>query len=189
MALSHQLVKQGWLYFPARVVQTLLLDGVCCAIDRHRHATRHWAQPQQHPQHQAQHVEPSAPAGALAALPPSSLEQRRSFGLAIARKLEGREYHLRNDVVQQHFEGLADYLIKVVPKWVKFAVAGPAQSNDTYNEVTLYTTPEGLLPLCRWGRWLRYGIQLVAGLAAADAAGRKSKVLHCSCTGPLKLCQ
>lgn len=56
----------------------------------------------------------------------------------------------RNDVVE--FQGgLTDYLIKVVPKWIKFGVAGPAQSNNTYQEPTLYTTPEHLVPLCRWG--------------------------------------
>lgn len=106
-----------------------------------------WAtQPQ--PQKQPQHDQ----SGTLAAPPASSLEQRRSFGLAIARRLEGRNYNLRNDVVANQFGGLSDYLIKVVPKWIKFGVAGPAQSNDTHNEVTLYTTAEGLLPLARFLR-------------------------------------
>lgn len=78
--------------------------------------------------------------------------QRRGFALAIARRLEGRVYNLRNDVVANNFDGLADYLIKVVPKWIKFAVAGPAQSNDDHNELTLYSTADTLLPLMRFLR-------------------------------------
>ncbi|GBF90864.1 NADH dehydrogenase subunit 9, mitochondrial [Raphidocelis subcapitata] len=83
---------------------------------------------------------------------PHALEQRRGFALAIARKLEGRSYNLRNDVVDNHFSGLADYLIKVAPKWIKFAVAGPAQSTDTHNELTLYSDPDSLVPLIRFLR-------------------------------------
>ncbi|KIZ03326.1 NADH dehydrogenase (ubiquinone) Fe-S protein [Monoraphidium neglectum] len=103
-------------------------------------------QAQQHVPQQQQHQQQ------LTTAPPSALEQRRGFALAIARKLEGRSYNLRNDVVQGHFDGLADYLIKVVPKWIKFGVAGPPQSNDTHNELTVYTTPETLLPLARFLR-------------------------------------
>jgi NADH dehydrogenase (ubiquinone) Fe-S protein 3 len=44
---------------------------------------------------------------------------------------------------------LSDYLIKVVPSWIKFAVAGPGQSTNVYNEQTIYTTPEHLMPLIR----------------------------------------
>lgn len=54
----------------------------------------------------------------------------------------------RNDVVSFHGQ-LSDYLIKVVPTWVKFAVAGPGQSQDKYQEPTLYTTPDYIVPLCR----------------------------------------
>ncbi|KAI8477327.1 MAG: NADH dehydrogenase Fe-S protein 3, partial [Monoraphidium minutum] len=119
-----------------------------------RGAAQPWAQPhqQQQPPAGPQQQQQQQPASALAPPRPSALEARRGFALAIARKLEGRTYALRNDVVKTKFEGLADYLIKVVPKWIKFAVGGPAQSNDTYNEVTLYSTPEGLLPLCRFLR-------------------------------------
>jgi hypothetical protein len=113
-------------------------------------------QAQQHVPQQQQHQQQ------LTTAPPSALEQRRGFALAIARKLEGRSYNLRNDVVQGHFDGLADYLIKVVPKWIKFGVAGPPQSNDTHNELTVYTTPETLLPLARLARQ--------AGATAAAAA-------------------
>jgi hypothetical protein len=120
------------------------------ALHAHRHAPKPWSQqqqqpagpaaPQQHPQQQQQQQQQPAPA---------QHAQRRGFALGIARKLEGRVYSHRNDVVANNFEGLPDYLIKVVPKWIKFAVAGPAQSNDDHNETTLYTTPEGLLPLMR----------------------------------------
>jgi NADH dehydrogenase (ubiquinone) Fe-S protein 3 len=112
-----------------------------------QHDQQHQAQQQQQQQQQ-----PPASLTAAAAAAPHQLEQRRAYGLAIARKLEGRAYAHRNDVVERHFDGLADYLIKVVPKWIKFAVAGPAQSNDTHNELTLYTTPEALLPLARFLR-------------------------------------
>ena len=54
----------------------------------------------------------------------------------------------RNDVVAFHGQ-LSDYLIKVVPSWIKFAVAGPGQSQDKYQEPTLYTTPDHIVPLCR----------------------------------------
>jgi hypothetical protein len=97
--------------------------------------------------------------------------QRRGFALAIARKLDGRNYNLRNDVVDGHFEGLADYLIKVAPKWVKFAVAGPAQSNDTKNELTLYTTPDSLLPLARWGARGGGGGERGRGAGPGDGGG------------------
>lgn len=53
----------------------------------------------------------------------------------------------RNDVVE--FQGgLTDYLIKVVPSFIKFGVNGPSASRED-NETTLYTSPEHLLPLVR----------------------------------------
>lgn len=45
--------------------------------------------------------------------------------------------------------GLTDYLIKTVPSFIKFAVNGPGQSTSDTNEVTLYTSPEHILPLAR----------------------------------------
>lgn len=79
----------------------------------------------------------------------TALDQRRSFSLAYARMLE-RDYNYRNDVVDMYGQ-LTDYLIKVVPKWIRFGVAGPAQSNTgSYQEPTLYTDPEYIVPLCRW---------------------------------------
>eukprot|EP00877_Chromochloris_zofingiensis_P001055 jgi/Chrzof1/10950/Cz05g18120.t1 len=81
----------------------------------------------------------------------TALDQRRSFSLAYARMLE-RDYNYRNDVVDMYGQ-LTDYLIKVVPKWIRFGVAGPAQSNTgSYQEPTLYTDPEYIVPLCRFLR-------------------------------------
>jgi hypothetical protein len=154
--------RRGAARAPGRRLRALLLWRARAACPRRapapppppapraarRQAPKPWSQQQQQP-----------PAAADAGAPPQqqqqqapaapSAEQRRGFALAIARKLEGRVYNHRNDVVANNFDGLADYLIKVVPKWIKFAVAGPAQSNDDHNEVTLYSTPEGLLPLMR----------------------------------------
>jgi NADH/F420H2 dehydrogenase subunit C len=47
---------------------------------------------------------------------------------------------------------LTEYLIKTVPKWITLAVAGPGQSTLDYQEPTIITTPEHLLPLCRFLR-------------------------------------
>lgn len=53
----------------------------------------------------------------------------------------------RNDVVQ--FQGgLTDYLIKVVPSFIKFGVNSPSSSRED-NETTLYTSPEHIIPLTR----------------------------------------
>jgi NADH/F420H2 dehydrogenase subunit C len=60
-------------------------------------------------------------------------------------------YAPRNDVVAFHGQ-LSDYLIKVVPSWIKFAVAGPGQSTDKYQEPTIYTTPDYIVPLSRFLR-------------------------------------
>lgn len=105
----------------------------------------------------AQSSAPS-PSKALAAfqgaptLPPAVVGDQRRYALAYARKTEGRQYGYRENQVVFSFGGLSDYLIKVVPKWIKFAVQGPAQSNNSYQEPTIYTTPEHLVPLCRFLR-------------------------------------
>lgn len=43
---------------------------------------------------------------------------------------------------------LQDYLIKTVPRFITMATMGPAQSSVLYQEPTIYTTPEHLVPLC-----------------------------------------
>ncbi|KAF8071109.1 ALB3.2 [Scenedesmus sp. PABB004] len=90
---------------------------------------------------------PAAGAGA------AQLQQARCMSLRYARRLDKQNaaYSHRNDVVA--FQGgLTDYLIKVVPSWIKFGVAGPGQSTNVYEEPTLYTSPEHLLPLVRFLR-------------------------------------
>lgn len=87
------------------------------------------------------------------ALPAAPLSSSRSMSYAYARKMGvTKPYDYRVNEQAFAFGQLTDYLIKVVPKWIKFAVAGPAQSNLTHNEPTLYTTPEHLEPLCRFLR-------------------------------------
>lgn len=78
---------------------------------------------------------------------PAQLSASRSMGYAYARHPEGKNY-----VATEHAHAfgqgmLTDYLIKVVPKFIKFGVVGPAQSSFLYQEPTLYTTPEHLTPL------------------------------------------
>eukprot|EP00879_Flechtneria_rotunda_P003471 GHRR01003700.1.p1 GENE.GHRR01003700.1~~GHRR01003700.1.p1 ORF type:complete len:294 (+),score=99.40 GHRR01003700.1:223-1104(+) len=92
-------------------------------------------------------------ANSLARTPASALQQRREMSLRYARQIgkENAQYSYRNDVVALHGQ-LTDYLIKVVPNWIKFAVAGPGQSFNIYQEPTIYTTPDNLLPLCRFLR-------------------------------------
>jgi NADH:ubiquinone oxidoreductase subunit C len=79
-------------------------------------------------------------------------QARRGMALAYARKFNDKVYAHREDAAKMAFGQLSEYLVKTVPKWVKFAVAGPAQSNNTYQEPTIYTTPEHLVPLCRFLR-------------------------------------
>lgn len=78
---------------------------------------------------------------------PAQLSSTRSMGYAYARHPEGKKY-----VNTQHSHEfgqtmLTDYLIKVVPKFIKFSVVGPAQSSSLYQEPTLFTTAEHLTPL------------------------------------------
>jgi hypothetical protein len=76
----------------------------------------------------------------------------RGMALGYARKFNDKVYACREDAAKLAFGQLSEYLVKTVPKWVKFAVAGPAQSNNTYQEPTIYTSPEHLIPLCRFLR-------------------------------------
>jgi len=94
----------------------------------------------------------SSSSSGLAATPAHGLQQRREMSLRYARNLEPskNQYARRNDVVQ--FQGgLTDYLIKVVPSFIKFGVNSPSSSRED-NETTLYTSPEHLQPLTRFLR-------------------------------------
>lgn len=74
-------------------------------------------------------------------------QQQRSMSYAYARKPEGRDYvHYAHNASFVHGQ-LTEYLVKLVPKFIKFAVTGPAQSSVLYQEPTLYTTPKHLVPL------------------------------------------
>jgi len=84
--------------------------------------------------------------------PPPQPQQRRAMSLMYARKLEGRVYDLRNDLLDNSFGSMSEYVAKACPAWVTMAVAGPAQSAQDKVESTLYTTPDNLLPLVRFLR-------------------------------------
>lgn len=74
--------------------------------------------------------------------------QQRGLSYLYARKPEGKTYvhHEHNkEFGQVH---LMDYLIKTVPKFITMGVMGPAQSSVLYQEPTIFTTPENLVPLC-----------------------------------------
>ncbi len=65
-----------------------------------------------------------------------------------ARKPEGKDYVNYENTAQFGSTLLTDYLIKTVPKFITMATVGPAQSSVLYQEPTIYTTPEHLVPLC-----------------------------------------
>lgn len=94
-----------------------------------------------------------SPSPSSSPTPSTPTEQRRHMSLMYARKLDGRVYDLRNDLVENSFGSLAEYVVKACPKWITMAVSSPAASaSDGKTEATLYTTPENLLPLARWLR-------------------------------------
>nr|AAQ55457.1 putative NADH dehydrogenase subunit 9 precursor [Chlamydomonas reinhardtii] len=90
---------------------------------------------------------PEANSASTSASSASQLQQTRSMGYAYARKTTDKDY-----IASEHMQAfgntqLTDYIIKTVPKFVKMAVTGPAQSSVLYQEPTIYTTPESLVPL------------------------------------------
>lgn len=108
------------------------------------------------PCHQSElHTVCDYPDGCVARLEHSSLQQSldkntlgvRNMSFLYGRKLADKSYLNRNYVVE-HSGGLTEYLVKVVPKYIKFAVNGPPQSCGAQTmEPTIYTTPEHLYPL------------------------------------------
>ncbi|KAG2492493.1 hypothetical protein HYH03_009158 [Edaphochlamys debaryana] len=78
----------------------------------------------------------------------TQLQQTRSMGYCYARKPEGKDYINSSHMHAFGQNQLTDYIVKTVPKFVKLAVAGPAQSGVGLVEPTIYTTPENLVPLC-----------------------------------------
>lgn len=81
------------------------------------------------------------------ALLPSQHTSSRGMGYGYARVPEGKTYVHHNHEAEFGHTMLTDYLIKVVPKFIKFAVTGPAQSSVLYQEPTIYVAPEHLKPL------------------------------------------
>eukprot|EP00798_Chlamydomonas_sp_ICE-L_P032216 gene32216-16774_t len=87
---------------------------------------------------------------ALAVPAPSALQlmQTRGMSYMYARKVQDKAYvnheHNHNFASNQ----LLEYLIKTVPKFITMGVMGPGQSSVLYQEPTIYTTPENLIPLC-----------------------------------------
>ncbi len=78
---------------------------------------------------------------------PTQLQQTRGMGYAYARKTSGKDYVASTHMMAFGQTQLTDYLIKAVPSWIKFAVTGPAQSSVLYQEPTIYTSPQHLVPL------------------------------------------
>ncbi|KAG1672842.1 hypothetical protein FOA52_004646 [Chlamydomonas sp. UWO 241] len=74
--------------------------------------------------------------------------QQRSMSLMYARRTKDNPavHHAHNLEFQD--TQLTDYLVKTVPKWITMAVQGPGQSSLLYQEPTIYTSPECLVPLC-----------------------------------------
>jgi len=75
------------------------------------------------------------------------------MSFAYARVPEGKKHTYQAHAKEFAFGregGLTDYLIKTVPKFITMATHGPSMSAHTlpgYQEPTLYTTPEHLIPL------------------------------------------
>eukprot|EP00955_Chlamydomonas_euryale_P116893 366444-Chlamydomonas_euryale.AAC.14 len=78
---------------------------------------------------------------------PAQLLQCRNMGYAYARRTsDNRAVHQAQTLEFQKTQ-LTDYLIKTCPKFITMAVRGPGQSTILYQEPTLYTTPDHLIPL------------------------------------------
>jgi hypothetical protein len=89
--------------------------------------------------------------GALLPISDSGLpcfQPARHMSFSYARKPEGKSWVNHEHTAKLGTKDLADYLIKTVPKFITMATVGPAQSSVLYQEATVYTTPEALVPLC-----------------------------------------
>ncbi len=83
----------------------------------------------------------------LASTSGSQAVQQRGMSYAYARKPEGKSWVHHENRATFAATQLVDYLIKTVPKFVTMATNGPAQSSVLYQEATIYTKPEHLVPL------------------------------------------
>ena len=104
-----------------------------------------------------------------------------SSGYAYARKQSDAPHvHHEHNLGFQQVQ-LTDYLIKTCPKWITMAVQGPAQSNFLYQEPTIYTTPEHLLPLMYFLRdHVNLQFKTMIDITAVDFPERKARfeVIH-----------
>lgn len=78
---------------------------------------------------------------------PGQLTSSRRMGFAYARTPHAKPYVYRKHEAEFGFGQLTEYLVKVVPKFIKFAVTGPAATSQLYQEPTIYVDPEHIVPL------------------------------------------
>lgn len=78
----------------------------------------------------------------------SNYAHSRSMGYAYARKAVNSPAVQQEHNMEFQKTQLMDYLIKTCPKFITMAVQGPAQSSLLYQEPTIFTSPEHLVPLC-----------------------------------------
>lgn len=107
---------------------------------------------------------------------PAQLTQRREMGYAYARKSTNRnDVHRAHNLEFQQTQ-LTEYLIKTVPKFITMAVQGPAQSSVLYQEPTIYTTPEHLVPLTYFLRdHVNLQFKTMVDITAVDFPERKAR--------------
>lgn len=122
-------------------------------------------------------AQPAHAAGSPAVQPlPSQLVQQRSMGYAYARKTEDRKDTHRVHNLEFAQTQLTDYLIKTVPKFITMAVQGPGASSSLYQEPTVYTTPDNLVPLCYFLRdHVNTQFKCLVDITAVDFPERKAR--------------
>jgi len=100
----------------------------------------------------------------------------RSMGYAYARKTSDQPHVHHQHNLEFSQTQLTDYLIKTVPKFITMAVQGPAQSNFLYQEPTIYTTPENLVPLMYFLRdHVNLQFKTMIDITAVDFPERKAR--------------
>ena len=75
---------------------------------------------------------------------PGQQTSPRGMAYGYARLPQGKNYVHHVHESEFGHTMLTDYLIKVVPKFIKFGVVGPAQSSVLYQEPTVFVAPEHL---------------------------------------------
>ncbi|GAX82540.1 hypothetical protein CEUSTIGMA_g9967.t1 [Chlamydomonas eustigma] len=107
---------------------------------------------------------------------PSTFSQIRSMGYAYARKTNNKAHVHHSHNLEFSQSQLADYLIKTVPKFITMVVQGPAQSSFLYQEPTIYTTPEHLIPLLYFLRdHVNLQFKSMIDITAVDFPERKAR--------------